>query len=169
MVKYKYICPIILLIYEGFVSFMKFEHVSKKALIMWEILAILILFVAVALVILIFTPRTWLWYTLLIALGAIYIFEAFLHLPLYYLNLEFCLTDDGFILRHGVFYPSTNILYRDRIVFVTVYQNPLTPLLKISSLKISAAGATTGINFISTNRAKELANLLSAPKDKFEL
>jgi membrane protein YdbS with pleckstrin-like domain len=140
---------------------MKFEKVSRKAVILWELLALAVCGLLLWLVLVVFIPYTWLWYTLLWVLGALWVLTAFLYLPLYYLGIEYALGGEAVVYRKGLFFPHTQILYRDRIAFVTVYHNPLTPLLGISTLVISAAGGSMRIPFLQTSRAKELADELS--------
>ena len=106
-------------------------------------------------------PGTWLWYTLLWVLGALCVLTTFLYLPLYYTSIEFGANSKVLVYRKGVIFPKTEILYRDRIAFVTVYHNPLTPVLQLSTLTVSAAGGTLRILFMSTKRAEALAAQLA--------
>ncbi len=140
---------------------MKFERISIKAVILWEILAILIFGLILGLILYVFLPYTWLWYTLLWVLGAAFVLTTFLYIPIAYLNIEYAINSRVIIYRKGVFFPNTQVLYRDRIAFVTIYNNPLTPILKINSLVISAAGGDMRILFMNSKRAKEIAALLS--------
>lgn len=145
----------------------EFEHLSIMAAIMWEILALLAGAILLALTLFILNPRTWLWYSLLWLLGAVMIGVTMVYVPFLYLNAEFAINEKAIIYKKGVFFTSTSILYRDRIAFVTVYNNPLTPILKISSLAITAAGGNMTILFLNSKRATELANLLSKEKAGF--
>lgn len=140
---------------------MKFERISIKAVILWEILAVVIFSLLLILILVVFLPHTWLWYTLLWLLGAAFVLTTFLYLPLAYLNVEYAINNRVIIYRKGVIFPNTKVLYRDRIAFVTIYNNPLTPILKINSLVISAAGGNMRILFMNSKRAKEIADLLS--------
>lgn len=143
---------------------MKFEKISIMAAVMWEIIALLGAAILITLTLLILKPYTWLWYAILFIIGLVLIGVTFIYVPFLYLNTEFCLSKQAIIYRKGVFFPSTQILYRKRIVFVTVYSNPLTPLLKISTLVISAAGGTMRILFLNSTRADEIATVLSKEK-----
>lgn len=78
-----------------------------------------------------------------------------------YLNIEYGISSKAVVYKKGIFFKSTQILYRDRIAFVSMYNNPLTPILKISSLVISAAGGNITILFMNNKRAKEISDLLS--------
>lgn len=140
---------------------MKFEHISNKALVLWELLAVLGFGALFAVSLWLLLPGTWLWYTVLWIIGAAFIIMTFLYLPIAYLNIEYAIGKEAVIYRKGVIFPNTEVLYRDRIVFVTVYKNPLTPILHISSLVISAAGGTMRILFIDDRRAEEIARRLS--------
>ncbi len=146
---------------------MKFEHISVMAAVMWEILALAVGVLAFWLILLVFVPHTWIWYLLLWILGALMIGITFIYIPFLYLNTEFAIDDQVVVYKKGVLFTSTQILYLDRIVFVTVYNNPLTPILKVSSLVISAAGGSMTILFLNSKRAKELANIFSCDKAGF--
>lgn len=143
---------------------MEYENISKKAVVLWEIALLLLFAGLVMLTLYVLSPHTWLWYTVLWLLGAVYILSAFLYLPLYYLSHRFKITDEVVVYKKGVLFPRTEILYRNSIVFVTVYHNPLTPLLKISSVVIDSAGAKQKLFLINTKRAKEIARLLTEAK-----
>lgn len=143
---------------------MRFERISIMAAIMWEILALVVGIVLLIATLFILAPHTWLWYLVLWLLGAIYIAVAFVYIPYLYLNTEFAVTSAAVIYKKGVIFPSTQILYRDRIVFVTVYDNPLTPFLHVSSLAVSAAGGNMTILFMNTDRARQIAGLLAKEK-----
>lgn len=145
---------------------MKFERISIMAAVMWEIFALAICGVILFLILFIFAPHTWLWYLLLWILGAVTIAVTFIYVPFLYLNTEFGMNEKALVYRKGVLVPSTQILYRDRVVFVTVYNNPFTPLLKVSTLVISAAGGSMTIMFLNSKRAQELADILSHDKLK---
>ena len=140
---------------------MVFERISAQALIFWELLAAVLFAVLFAVPLLLLRPGTWLWYLILWVLGAAYVLCAFLYVPLYYLSVEYGVNDRALVYRKGVIFPNTQVLYRDRIAFVTVYKNPLTPLLQISTLMVSAAGGNIRILFLNADRADQLAAQLS--------
>lgn len=142
-------------------STMKFEQISITAAIMWEVLAALISFAVLMLILVIFSPHTWLWYLLIWVWGALTIAATFIYVPFLYLNTEFGMNEKALVFKKGVIFPSTQILYRERIVFVTVYHNPLTSLLKVSTLVVSAAGGSMTILFMNSARAQQLADILS--------
>lgn len=132
-----------------------------KAAIVWEILAACIFAVLIIAALIILKPGTWLWYTVLWLLGALLVLTAFLYIPLAYLSVGYSINARTIVYKKGVFFPSTQVMYRDRIAFVSVYKNPLTPLLHVSSLVISAAGGNIRILFMNSRRADEIAKLLS--------
>lgn len=143
---------------------MNFERISITAAIMWEVTAVLISAALVTLVLIVFAPFTWLWYTILFLIGLVTIAATFLYIPFLYINTEFAINKKAIVYRKGVIFPSTQVLYRERIVFVTVYNNPLTPILKVSTLRISAAGGTLTILYLNSKRANELASQLAREK-----
>lgn len=140
---------------------MKFERISIKAVILWEIFAAVIYIGILALILYVFLPYTWLWYTILWLWGAAFILTTFLYIPISYVNIEYGINKNVIVYRKGVFFTNTQVLYRDRIAFVTIYNNPLTPILNVNSLFITAAGGNMRILFMNSKRAKEIADLLS--------
>lgn len=140
---------------------MNFERISIKAAILWEILALAIFALLFIVAIILLNPGTWLWYLVLWVLGAACVIVTFLYIPLAYNNIQYAITDKTVIYKKGVIFPSTQIMYRDRIAFVSVYKNPLTPILHISSLVVSAAGGNIRILFLTTTRAEQLSEILT--------
>lgn len=138
---------------------MEFERISLKAAVLWEISVLLIAGMLLTAILIIFAPYTWLWYMLLWILGAGVIFFMFFYIPIAYLNIEYGIYEKTIIYKKGVFFKSTQILQVDKVSFATVYNNPLTPILKVSTLVISAPGGTLRILFINSSRAKEIANM----------
>ncbi len=146
---------------------MEYEHISIKALIVWEIFTLIIASIGWNVLLWMLTAGTWFWYLILWLYGAVVVLICFLYLPLAYYNIEYAVFKDTVVYKRGVILPNTQVMYRDRIAFVSVYKNPLTPLLKLSSLVISAAGGNIRILFIDDKRAEEIADLLSQKKHKF--
>ena len=75
--------------------------ISKKALAVWEIGLALLAAVLVVLVLVIFYPRTWIWYALLWIIGFAYVFFSFLYLPLLHLSCQYETTDEYVEYRGG--------------------------------------------------------------------
>lgn len=134
----------------------RYEKFSPKSLVIWEVLTFLGGAALLLLALFILLPGTWLWYTVLWLICAAYIFVAFLFFPLLYLNRGFAVSEEAIAYRTGVIFPKTELFYRDRIVFVTLYENPLTPLLHISSLVVSGAGGNLHLHFLDSKRAERL-------------
>lgn len=146
---------------------MEYEHISIKALILWEILTVIGAYIGLQVLLWALTYGTWVWYFILYIYGAIVVLFCFLYLPLAYYNIEYAVFKDTIVYKRGVIMPNTQIMYRDRIAFVSVYKNPLTPILKLSSLVVSAAGGKIRILFIDDHRADEIADSLSHKKHNF--
>lgn len=146
---------------------MEYEHLSIKALILWEIVTVVTAVPLLKLLLWVLTAGTWVWYFSLWLFGAVLIVICFLYLPLAYYNVEYAIFKDTIVYKRGVIMPNTQVMYRDRIAFVSVYKNPLTPMLKLSSLVVSAAGGKIRILFIDEKRADEIADILSKKKHRF--
>lgn len=145
---------------------MIYEQLSIKAFILWEVMAVILAGIGWKVLLWALTAGTWVWYLVLWLYGAVVVLTCFLYLPLAFYNMEYAVLKDTIVYKKGVILPNTQIMYRDRIAFVSVYKNPLTPLLKLSSLVISAAGGKIRILFIDSNRAEEISDLLSQKKYK---
>lgn len=142
---------------------MEFETLPKRFLVFWEILACTV-FGVLALLAFQFLPQgSLVWYGVLWLLGALFILTAFLYLPLLYLNYSWCCGETELVVRAGVIFYQTRFLKRDKISFVTVYHTPLSPLLRWSSVVVTAPGSRLVLPFLSRERAVRLARELGAP------
>ena len=72
---------------------LNYKKVSRKSIVLWEIIIFLIWAVIFVLVLWVFTPFTWLWNALVWALGVALILIEFLYLPLLYATTQYCITD----------------------------------------------------------------------------
>lgn len=90
-----------------------------------------------------------------------YIAVMFLYLPLHYVNYRFEVNDDYLIVRSGVIYDKEKFLTRDSVCFVTVYNNPLTKLLGVSTVLVGAAGGRIVIPLLETKVALEIQRTLT--------
>ena len=142
------------------------HKISKKSVILWEIGFFLLWAMILGMILWLFTPFTWLWHLLIWLMGVLLILAEFLYLPMLYSSINYSINDRLLIYRHGVFFHKQQIIYRDRIIYVSVYNTPVTPILGISSLVIAAAGAKVQIPFLNRKAAKQLAEELSpSPKE----
>lgn len=145
---------------------LRYKKVSRKSIILWEIIFFLLWTAIFVLVLWAFTPFTWLWNSLIWLLGVLLILVEALYFPMLYSSTQYCITDELIAYRRGVFFNQRQFIYRNRIIYVSVYNTPLTPLLGISSLVITTAGAKIRINFLNRRLAQQLAEELApAPKD----
>lgn len=133
---------------------------SFLAAVMWELLAIAISALVLLIITIILEKYTWVWYTVLWVWGALSVLAFTLYVPLLYLNTRVGVNDDVIVYQKGVIFPSTQIMYKKRIAYITLYNNPLTALLKVSSLSVSSSGGNMTILFLNSQTAKELANSL---------
>lgn len=139
---------------------MNFEKITVKVSVLLQIIAFICFSFLIFLALKILVPYTWLWYTIIWVIGGIYVLTAFLYIPLFYNSLSLGFSNDKIVYKRGVIFHKSEILYKDRIVFITVYNNPLTPFFKISSLIITATGGSMRIFCIDTKRANEIAKQL---------
>ena len=147
---------------------LQYKKISKKSIILLEIICFVVWALLFGVVLWVFTPFTWLWYALVWLLGVLLILVEGLYLPVLYNSYQYCVTDRIVSYRHGVFFNQRQFVYRDRIIYVSVYNTPLTYIMGISTVVISTAGAKLRIGFLNRRIAKELAQELSpSPKDSY--
>ncbi len=147
---------------------LQYQNISKKSIILLEITYFIVWVLLFGAVLWVFTPFTWLWYTLVWLLGVMLVLTEGLYLPLLYHSYQYCVTDRIVSYRHGVFFNKRQFIYRDRIIYVSVYNSPLTWVLGISTLVISTAGAKLRIGFLNRKVAQALAQELSpSPEESY--
>lgn len=140
---------------------MNFHSLPKRSLVIWEALAV-VLFGAGIFAAWVLIPQSLLiWYAVIWLLGALFILVAFLYLPLLYLSFSYCLSDTDIIVKGGVVFYKMRFLKRDKVSFVSVYNTPLTPFLKVSMLLITAPGAHLVIPFLAQDEADRIADALN--------
>lgn len=146
---------------------MDFETLPKRVIVLWEVVAVLIGGLFIALTIFIFVAHTIVWYILLWLFGAIIVLVCFLYLPLLFMSTKFKITEEHFILHRGVIFYKSHYMKRDKISYISVYKNPFTGLIDISSLILTSPGAQLIIPFMGHERAVDIAKLLSL-ENRFE-
>ncbi len=145
---------------------LNYHKVSKKSVVLWEILFFICWTAVLWLLLWAFSPFTWLWYLLVWMMGVLLILAEFLYLPVLYQSTGYFLNDRLLAYQHGYFFHKQQIIHRDRIIYVSVINTPVTPILGISSLVVATAGAKLRIPYLNRNVAKHLAEQLSpSPKE----
>ncbi len=140
---------------------MKYETLPKKVLFLWECAAIICIAVIMVITLIIFQPHTIVWYLLLWSIGAVAVFFLFLFLPLAFVSTKYVILTEQVILQKGVIFHRVHYLKRETISFISVYKNPFTNLLNLSTLIISAPGARIFIPLMNHKRALLIAKRLS--------
>lgn len=140
---------------------MKFESIPKKVLVLWELLAVVGFLLLLKLALFILNPHTIVWYVVLWLLGALFVLTAFLYLPLLYVSEQYCVDKREIVFQQGVIFNKVHYMQCNKISFVSVYRNPLTWLLHISTLVVTCPGSRICILFINSDRASEIARQLS--------
>lgn len=149
------------------IFFMKYETLPKKVLVLWELLAVIVLLLLLKLTRVLLSPYTIWWYGVQWVLGALAVLTLFLYLPLMYISFRYIVLTEQIVLKGGVIFHKTHYLRRENISFISVYKNPLTDLLHLSSLMITAPGAKLFIPLMDHRRAMAIAKQLSY-KNRFE-
>lgn len=106
------------------------------------------------------TPHTVFWYVVLVLLGGVYLFFAVFYIPMYAVNWSLTVTEESIILTSGVFVVRTRHQLRSQISMATVYDNPFSGLLSVSTLVLYAPGSTVVIPLLDRKRAYAIARQL---------
>lgn len=134
--------------------------ISRKFLALLEVLAGLAAALLAFLVLLIFNPRTWVWYTLLWLIGLAFVLAAFLYLPLLYLTCRYTLTSEYLEFRGGIFFHSQHRMPRSSIMYVTVVRSPVSYLCRTRTLIIRSMGGSIVIPMVPLQSAEKLLTVL---------
>lgn len=137
------------------------RSLPKKAFVLWEAVAFIATGVLEGLLAVLlhrwFFFRLWtLW-----LLGLVAVILVFWYLPLRYLNTEYKLESHSFWLCKGVFWQKTVCIPRNRVSYVNTFSDPLSRLCKLRSIRISAAGGSVWLFFLSEPEAQRILYALS--------
>ncbi len=144
---------------------MRYNRISPRALLLWELAALIIAAVPIVILSLFFPAFSLWWNVTVLPVAGIYLLAAVFYLPLLYKSTRYALDARRVLYEKGIFFHRKHFMNRERIVFVTVAKTPLTPLFGVSSLLISATGAKIRIPFLDTSSACRLARELSPEID----
>lgn len=125
------------------------KNLSKSALAVWEVAAGLVAALLLSLVLIIFTPRTWLWYLLLWTIGLAFVLAAFLWLPLLYLSCTLIIAETYVEYQGGIFFFSRRRMLKSSIMQVTVLKSPLSAVTNTRTVVLNAMGGRMTIPFLS--------------------
>ena len=142
-----------------------YRRVSPLRLVSEEIFAFLIWATICLVILLIFDYYNAICWTIIGILSFIYLLISCIYLPLLCLKTSYCLDERFLRYRTGLFYSKDEIIYKDRIIYVTLVKTPLSPILKIAAVVIRAPGATVMLRGIKLTEAKRLVRQLSAEND----
>lgn len=137
-------------------------RVSPLRLVSEEIFAFLIWATICLGIVLIFDYYNALFWNIIGILSFIYLLISCTYLPLLCLKTSYCLDERFLRYRTGLFYSKDEIIYKDRIIYVTLIKTPLSPILKIAAVVIRAPGATVMLRGIKLTEANRLVRQLSA-------
>lgn len=133
----------------------------RKAFVMWEIAALLLTAILEILLALLLERWFFLRLWVLWLLGLVAVITVFWYLPLRYLNTEYKLESHSFWICKGVFWQKTVCIPRNRVSYVNTFSDPLSRLCKLRSIRISAAGGSVWLFFLSEWEARRILYALS--------
>ncbi len=137
------------------------ETLPIRVLWVWRGAAVLTAVVFTLLTVLIFRPTSVVRPILLLIIWGLCAFAAAVYLPAYYRSYYFELGPEQLHIHRGVLFVREQWLDRSKILLVSLYHNPLTPVLHLSSLMLTTPGAHCLLVSLDTGRAKQLASKLS--------
>lgn len=129
-------------------------QISKKALFLWEGIAVLAA-AAIAWCINFFLPtRSVFWYLLLWLDGLALVLAAFLYLPLRYENCRYRAAEHYIEYQCGFIFLAKSRILRRAVLYVTVVRSPLSILFRTRTLVIRSMGGTMVIPFLPIAEAE---------------
>ncbi len=141
------------------------KHISKKALLVWEIISFIVYAILIALT-LFFSPLNKFLLTIIfISIICTIILYSVIYLPLYYKSIKYHIDSDSIVMEKGVFFHQTQIMQKDKIVFWSIVHDPATIFFGICTLIVEATGAKLFIAGIDTDTAQKIANSLAGKED----
>lgn len=141
------------------------KHISKKALLIWEIVSFIVYTILIAFTLLLLPTGEFLRAIILITIICVAILYSVIYLPLYYKSIRYRIDSDSIILQKGVFFHQTQIMQKDKIVFWSVVHDPTTIFFGICTLIVEATGAKLFITGIDIDTAQKIANSLAGKED----
>jgi membrane protein YdbS with pleckstrin-like domain len=138
----------------------EWKRLPFRVAVLWEIMLLLTAGLLFWGVYKIFAVGTLVWYIILAVLGGVYLFFAVLYIPLYFVGFQMGFFEDYLLLRSGVFVQRSKYQKRDQISVVSVMDNPITPLLHLSSLSLKAPGSSLFVPLMDTKTADEIASAI---------
>lgn len=137
------------------------RSLPKKAFVLWEAVAFIATGVLEGLLAVLLHRWFFLRFWTLWLLGLVAVILVFWYLPLRYLNTEYKLESHSFWLCKGVFWQKTVCIPRNRVSYVNTFSDPLSRLCKLRSIRISAAGGSVWLFFLSEPEAQRILYALS--------
>lgn len=137
------------------------QSLPRKAFVLWEATALTATAILEAVFALVlhrwFFLRLWtLW-----LLGLAAVVMVFWYLPLRYLNTEYKLESHSFWVSKGVCWQKTVCIPRDRVSYVNTFSDPFSRLCKLRSIRVTAAGGSVWLFFLSESEARRILYALS--------
>ena len=137
------------------------ERLPRRALWFWIALTVVSALGFALLACFLFRPQSAILPVLLTAIWLIAAFGAGIYAPAYYKSYYYEMGETQLHIHRGVFWIREQWMDRQKILLVTICHNPLTPLVRLSSLFLTTPGAHCLLLTLDTRRAEELAALLS--------
>ncbi len=141
------------------------KHISKKALLVWEIVSFAVYIVLTALAFIFLSSEPFLRAIILFTILCICILYSFIYLPLYYKSIRYSTDKDNIVLQKGVFFHQTQIMQKNKIVFASVIRDPATIFFGICTLLVESTGARLFITGLDTATAQKIADSFTNKED----
>lgn len=140
---------------------LEFKKISKKSLLIQELLAALIWFVLSVFPFAYLDKGTVLWKTSLLVLLVVYIFFACLYFPKKYCNTGYYLCGNKIHFKTGVIIRRQRIMNIKSVISVSLTQNPWTPIFNVASVTVNAAGSKIRLPYLDLEEAHNIVSLLT--------
>lgn len=135
---------------------MKYNHVSLKRLIPQELILILIYVILLIVLSLPLDAGSLMFKSVACLLLIVLFFIGAFYFPALWRNAGFLLLKKQLYIRHGVLFFKQSKIQLDRIISVSVFKTPFSPILKTATVVVKTAGNRERIHGISLKDLKTL-------------
>lgn len=103
-------------------------------------------------------------YILVAVLGLLCLFFLCFYIPRFVKSTEITVSNDGVVVKYGVFYKTEKIMPILRLIFMETYQTPLARLMGLCAVSFLGAKSRVTIPEISKTDAEKLFALVKGSK-----
>ncbi len=138
----------------------QFSKMSRKLLVMQELLAFLVFIVIAAFPFFLITNLFW-WIFVMSVCLVCYLFIALIYFPIRFHHTAYCITADKIYYQTGFFMVKNQVMARRRVVYITLYKNPFTPIFHFATVVVRATGGSIRLFGLPLEEAERVIHQFS--------